>query len=522
MTEATSPMGLQFNPERGMANQVSHSTKNASIRQGESQEITVGNTAGKAILLGDEIDLETDNNGDHLSTSTYSKNGACPNWLGGSSSKTKGLLGLTAVMLLSFVAVMIAGVAKPSSSSPENGSGGGVGSVSQNTAMDPSISTVPVPVPAPAPTSPEPVRPNTATTATSSPTQDSVIIPIKNSEVNIQLPVFAATKVPDFSDGLNITEERNWNQIEGILERTIYSSLSTELAQCLTTVDYSLESIQVNKFDGFMTNLIRKRTLTTNGWSNRYLQQTIHTVLYSSSVTISCLGGSQCVSASNTVASATSALSNSEFLVVSDGETDAPSLGVVTNKPTKSPIAAIVLTLAPISTPPTLVPTARPVTPFPTSMPDTETPTLTPPPPPLEHRADSCNIYTQCEICQGFCYNNDQCERGLVCFLRRDYEFIPGCEGPGIEGGSYCYDPFATGLTEVELLRPVDQYCDHKERCEKCRGHCSEDDDCEKGLYCWRRYELELIPGCAGQGLYGMSYCFDPADIEGVGGEPFR
>lgn len=112
------------------------------------------------------------------------------------------------------------------------------------------------------------------------------------------------------------------------------------------------------------------------------------------------------------------------------------------------------------------------------------------------------------------CYYDNQCEEGLLCFSRRGYEFVPGCEGPGISGVSYCYDPFSTGLTEAELLRPVDEYCDKKDRCEKCKGNCYEDNDCENGLYCYRRYALELIPGCAGQGSYGMSYCFDPADLE--------
>jgi len=448
-------------------------------------------TTGKAILLSDETDLELDNTRDHPATPTHSKNGVCancPNWLGDSSPKTKRLAALAAMMLLSFVAVMIVGIAKPSSSSTDNAAGGGGGIVSQNQnkAIDSSRSTAPIPVPTT--TSPEPIRPDTATAATSSPTQDtaatssptqdSVIVPISNSKVNIQLPSFVETKVPDFSNGLNVTEEQNWNLVEATLERTIHSSLSAELDQSLLTADYSLESIQVHKFDGFVTSFIRKRTLTMKeGWANRHLQQTgpeptepIHTVFYSSSVTVNCLGGSKCSSARNTVANAAAVLSNLDFVVALGGETDAPSPVVITRIPTKSPITAIISTLAPISTTPTLGPSASPVKPVLTSWPTSGAPVTLPPPPPLEDRRDSCNIYTPCEMCEGLCDSDDQCEEGLLCFLRRGYEFIPGCEGPGNRGISYCYDPFATGLTEAELLHPEDEDCDKEARCGKCRG----------------------------------------------------
>ena len=39
----------------------------------------------------------------------------------------------------------------------------------------------------------------------------------------------------------------------------------------------------------------------------------------------------------------------------------------------------------------------------------------------------------------------------------------------------------------------------------------------EEGLYHCRRYEFELVPGCAGQGNFGTDDCFDPANLEGLG-----
>ena len=47
------------------------------------------------------------------------------------------------------------------------------------------------------------------------------------------------------------------------------------------------------------------------------------------------------------------------------------------------------------------------------------------------------------------------------------------------------------------------------------KGDCDEDEDCEKGLFCYRRSEFEMVPGCAGQGSEGTDYCFDPVDLGG-------
>ena len=41
-------------------------------------------------------------------------------------------------------------------------------------------------------------------------------------------------------------------------------------------------------------------------------------------------------------------------------------------------------------------------------------------------------------------------------------------------------------------------------------GDCGKDEDCEKGLFCYRRTKFEMVLGCAGQGIAGPNYCFDP------------
>ena len=56
-------------------------------------------------------------------------------------------------------------------------------------------------------------------------------------------------------------------------------------------------------------------------------------------------------------------------------------------------------------------------------------------------------------------------------------------------------------------------------QCAKCHGDCEDEEGCEDGLFCFRRNEFELVPGCAGQGTFGTNYCFDPADLEKLWGD---
>ncbi|KAL7554810.1 hypothetical protein ACHAWF_018359 [Thalassiosira exigua] len=459
-------LGLQFNPTEDAVD--------------TSQEIMVG-TAGEAILLGDGIDLEQ-NNGDLMAASPQSSMGLCPKWLQRSSQKTKGLIGLTAILLVAFVAVMVAGVVQLSSSSGDEGDASNL-ELGQITTSDPPISDLPItldpPIQSTVPVPTPEVSPNTVTlTSTSSPMQEYITIPISKSDIKVILPNSAGTQ--------------DWELVESAIENTIYSSLLERLPK-----EYSLDSIQVDRFQ------IQNDS------------EAIHTVLYTASVMVSCLV-SDCNAAPDTVDGAISDMSRLESVeVFFDVE--------------------VVLTPSPTSSPPTKSPVAP--TPKPTTMSPTEADTKNPTSKPtelvtaeptrstvltapansavLDVRQDDCNAYTPCESCIGECSDDSQCEEGLLCFKRFGYDFIPGCEGFGRPGVNYCYDPFADGLTEDMLLseRNDDESCDKKSRCEKCRGDCNDDEDCEKDLYCFMRNGFELVPGCAGQGTSGTDYCFDPADL---------
>mmetsp|Transcript_16721 Transcript_16721/g.30281 ORF Transcript_16721/g.30281 Transcript_16721/m.30281 type:complete len:281 (-) Transcript_16721:244-1086(-) len=204
-------------------------------------------------------------------------------------------------------------------------------------------------------------------------------------------------------------------------------------------------------------------------------------------------------------------------------DTKAPTVAPVSANPTKRPVVASIddndnddfSSVA--TTPTTNNPTVSPATSEPTLPPVSDQPTTYAPvgPIPLSDRNDNCNSYTPCERCLGSCNDDEECEEGLLCYRRYGYAFIPGCTGSGRPNQNYCYDPFADGLDEDTLLPVEEGDCDHKDRCDKCRGDCDDDDDCAKELYCYRRSEFELVPGCAGQGKAGTDYCFDPEDLDG-------
>lgn len=312
-------MGLQFNPTQ----------EHGGLGTGESQEIIV-DSAGKAILVG-ESDVESNKGGHPLASHAHAKGGICPVWLRSSSPKTKGLLGLVTTLFLVFVLVMIIGVVQSSAPAVDS------------MASDQNKVTDPDEAPAPAPTEPSPSS------------TDSVLI----YEVNILLSDFLEAKVPNFTDGLTSAEMQNLNLINGHIESAISASLSDSLPQ-----GYSVELVQVDKFDGYSTT-VGKRERT------RHLQERfdiIHNVLYSASVTADCQVA-DCSAAVDIVAGATSNLSQLEFLQVS-AETESP-----TKSPAASTLAPAISTTAPTkldSTPPTASPISTTSSPIPLILSDRE------------------------------------------------------------------------------------------------------------------------------------------------------
>jgi len=318
--------GLQFNPNANGAQDVAHME--------EAQEIMVGDT-GNAILLGDETHLTSDD-GDHRYTSQHA--GLCPNWLKRSSPKTKKILGAFAILIFIFIVILAIGA-----TASENNESDPSGSIvmDENTATNPSTGPLAPPTP-PTVLSPETTTSSSITTS-SSPTPSILIIPISDSQVNIVLPSLLEDKVPEFTDGLSTTEELNWNLIEKNIKETIYNSLTDSLPS-----EYDVSSIQVNEFDGYLTDSIRRKKKKKRRRNMkmkeetgiRHLQQTIYNVVYSTSIKVGC-SKSDCSSATATISSATSDLAQLDYIEgppLEIPDTNAPVAVPTTGTPTISPV----------------------------------------------------------------------------------------------------------------------------------------------------------------------------------------
>eukprot|EP00797_Seminavis_robusta_P030259 Sro628_g178050.1 receptor-like protein kinase (990) ;mRNA; r:24176-27788 len=61
-------------------------------------------------------------------------------------------------------------------------------------------------------------------------------------------------------------------------------------------------------------------------------------------------------------------------------------------------------------------------------------------------------------------------------------------------------------------LTSVFPTCSENNTCSVCEGDCDTDLDCEGHLACFQRdqWDYTPVPGCAGYGLMGRDYCFDP------------
>ncbi|KAL7472623.1 hypothetical protein ACHAXS_012985 [Conticribra weissflogii] len=495
------------------------------------QEISVDDT-GKTIVAGNRTDIESDDGHDgnlfnhnhnlnhddgndnesgihlHATKSSSSVRGTTFHWLKSSSSRVKSVLVLGGILLVVFIAVMAVGLVQMSSSSSSDGGDGGSVSSAVDGGVGSSIDGV-------NPSSSPTMRPTAEMMTSNAPTKLYEIFPVEFAEVQITLPNALEVMVQNLGGDMNDSDVENWETIKVILEESISSSLQEQLPN-----EYVVGPVQIVKFDAFEpSNLERRRRLQNDG-------DNIHTVVYSSSVTVKC-GNSECSTASERIEDAVTYLSTMEFELTST-ETTQPTgsptetakttrpTGSPTNPPSKAPTGAPTVNSTNINTSisETSVPTAK-ATSMPSIGPST-TISLTPKPtvvPRLE--ITSCTTDEPCGMCKGQCQNDDQCQTGLQCFRRIYLEYIPGCIGPGNQGQSYCYDPFAEGSGSEIMLSTEDAKCDDKRRCEKCFGDCDNDDECEKGLFCYRRAGFELVPGCAGQGVQGRDYCFDPEDIDG-------
>mmetsp|Transcript_28329 Transcript_28329/g.59197 ORF Transcript_28329/g.59197 Transcript_28329/m.59197 type:complete len:534 (-) Transcript_28329:220-1821(-) len=503
------------------------------------QEISFDDT-GKTIVAGNRIDIESDDGRDihhrnrnrnhddedddddsdiHLRTakSSSGRGGTC-HWLKASSSRVKYVMGLGAILFVAFIAVMAVGLVQMSSSSTS--SDGGDGSVSSAQLGDEVDGGIGSSANGVDPSSSPTMTPIMETRTSSAPTQSHEVFPVEDAEIQITLPNAMEVLVQTLGGDVNDSDAENWEGIEVVLEDTISSTLQEQLPD-----EYVVDAVQIVQFDDFVPgNLERTRLLQNDG-------DNTHTVIYSTSVTVNC-ANSDCSTASEQIEDAVSYLSTMEFELTSTETTqltDPPTEAAETTRPTGSPTGppSKAPTGAPtvdstyvntISVDETSAPTSK-ATSMPSLEPSSTKPTTSPTSKPTTvprlEIISSCSADEPCGMCKGQCQDDTQCQTGLQCFRRIYLEYIPGCIGPGNQGQNYCYDPFAEGSGSEILLSTEDANCDDKRRCEKCFGDCNSDDECEKGLYCYRRAGFELVPGCAGQGVQGRDYCFDPEDIDG-------
>lgn len=146
------------------------------------------------------------------------------------------------------------------------------------------------------------------------------------------------------------------------------------------------------------------------------------------------------------------------------------------------------------------------------------------------------------QLCEGDCDDDSECDVGLVCFQRDEFEAVPGCEG-GEEAGAktdYCFanpnastetpsvspttstlqpsqsaspssvptlspkptitsPPVTMAPTQLPLLEVVGNNGSPESAFPLglCQGDCDDDDDCDWGLYCVQRNdEDDPVTGC--------------------------
>ncbi|CAB9514047.1 AAI [Seminavis robusta] len=125
-----------------------------------------------------------------------------------------------------------------------------------------------------------------------------------------------------------------------------------------------------------------------------------------------------------------------------------------------------------------------------------------------------CTDAAPCSRCEGDCQGDDGlCVGSLSCFVRPDNDMtrVLGCGGAGTPGADYCWTPIANVL----YVRPGS--CSSDRPCSRCEGSCGDDSECSGDLRCFRRRDLSVVPGC-GNGFFGVSFCWDPNDLNFGGG----
>jgi len=143
--------------------------------------------------------------------------------------------------------------------------------------------------------------------------------------------------------------------------------------------------------------------------------------------------------------------------------------------------------------------------------------------PPLTSFENKCKPGSQCEVCQGTCYESGACKDGLNCVILDKGESLPGCGGIGFPGKGYCYDI----AWDRKALIPQTEEAEHECKgdggtcpkcCPECEGKCTadatdlKDDNCLGALLCFTGSSEDVVPGCDNSFLkpQNVHYCYDP------------
>jgi hypothetical protein len=403
----------------------------------DGEEVIIS-SSGRAIVAGQEISIEDE---EHASL--------CPSWITESSSILKCGLSTAGLLFIAFVSMVIVGLVRQSSSRGDEGF--------MNAQNEQAIDT------------------NTKS-PTSRPTEAIIsAIPIESEEIRISFSDSVEQKLLMIADGLSRDAASDWSSIQEIIESTIAVTLLEGLP-----ADYTLGAIELESIDG-----------NAPGAYSMTLADTYHTIIYSSSVVLDC-ALSDCsvapgivegvvedsqkgvvqadeqfelTTTNPTSVDAIDEVDTVDQVDVADVETTAPPVQENVDQ-----VDAVDTTDAPVETSaPTSNPTKAPISPAPT-----ESPTYFPTEGIQSLSDASCSQSNPCSACLGACSSDDECASGLLCFKRLYWDNIPGCEGPGRQGMSYCYNPFAEGLTEDVLLTTKNMKCgDNGNRCTKCQGEQS-------------------------------------------------
>lgn len=384
----------------------------------DNGEEVIISSSGRAIVSGQEINFEDAEEHNHSSV--------CPAWLRDTPPILKCGLSTTGLLFVAFVSMMVVGLSGQGNNSSEE-------FIDAQYEQAVTVDTYPGIA-----TSQPTTRPTDAGLSA---------IPIESEQIVIHFPA-------------NVKSD--WQSIQQTIESTIAGSLFQGLP-----ADYTLGAIEVEQIDGNDASSVGVGTSFTD--SN-------HTIIYSSSVVVDC-AVSDCSAAPDIVQSAVDEIQQMDIVpadVVEWNEDEVDNVDSVATYATETttPMQDAIDEVDAIepTTEPTDVPISNP-TQSPTYLP-TGIPTVMPVVSGPQSLTDGrCSQSTPCDACFGSCSNEQDCSKDLLCFRRLYWDNIPGCEGPGVSGQSYCYDPFSEGLTKDVLLNTKNLKCgENGYKCNKCEG----------------------------------------------------